>query len=218
MKRKIIIIIMMLLVITGGLAYFKSHTTYNVVQKYRKQEKTESARELSIKDNKTQGLNTNNNNLKKENKSYEDIAMDKRLKEYREENIKTWKNHSAVRSSFDSGKAKFSENEFTQIYKPIDEFVFENRDKYLHSDDPTVLTSSTCLDERAIDLIYGQPLKYRKGIIKGKEDNQIALMEIRRLDDNWDIVLLIKEDKSDTWKIVFIGDYYQLKDFIQDSY
>ena len=155
---------------------------------------------------------TSNDNLNEFDRSKEDIAIDQKISQQRKQNEKTYK-EDGIGGSFVAGSGlapKRSKEDFVSIMNGLSKYIDEHPDIYPKyeefSDEYNVGVS---VDPRFEELIYGQ-CKEKNSLIADVDKSDLIVMEARRLDGNYDDVLMQKNTDG-VWEVLFVGNYYSIK-------
>lgn len=153
-----------------------------------------------------------NDNLDEFDRSKEDIAIDQKISQQRKQNEKTYK-EDGIGGSFVAGSGlapKRSKEDFVSIMNGLSKYIDEHPDIYPKyeefSDEYNVGVS---VDPRFEKLIYGEP-RANSELIANVDKSDLIVMEARRLDGNYDDVLMQKNTDG-VWEVLFVGNYYSIK-------
>ena len=151
-------------------------------------------------------------NLKKFDRSKEDIAIDQKISQQRKQNEKTYK-EDGIGGTFVSGSGlapKRTRDDFINIIGSLSKYIDEHPDIYPKyeefSDEKNVGVS---VDPRFEELIYGK-CKEKNSLIADVDKSDLIVMEARRLDGNYDDILM-KRNSNGSWEIFIVGNYYSIK-------
>lgn len=220
--KKLLIIAIAVISITGIAFYFKSQSSYEFVKNQMGSEENSS--------NFKEGINEEVSQNKEEplehvlQRSEEDIAMDKRIKEQRLKNEENYKKHGAI-SSLDSGKGLAPKKTYEEYYQDseeihsiLKEYINSNTEIYPEYDESgTAINGMNTMDPRFEELIWGKPKEERKGLLKGHNDEDMTMIEVKRLDGEYDEVFLVRDPDTRKWSIEYVGNYYDFKEKVEEN-
>ncbi|MGR5590730.1 hypothetical protein ACP5WT_06305 [Peptoniphilus grossensis] len=145
-------------------------------------------------------------------RSKEDIAIDQKISQQRKQNEKTYK-EDGISGSFVAGSGlapKRSKEDFVSIMNGLSKYIDEHPDLYPKYDEfSEEITVGISVDPRFEKLIYGEP-RANSELIANVDKSDLIVMEARRLDDNYDDVLM-KKNTDGVWEVLFVGNYYSIK-------
>ncbi|EOI8168696.1 hypothetical protein ACMW0O_002005 [Streptococcus pyogenes] len=204
MKKKLFIPILFFIVIIVLLFFLSRFSGYKNIMS---DQSTEHGSEKTV--NLT---SSSEDNLKKFDRSKEDIAIDQKISQQRKQNEKTYK-EDGIGGTFVSGSGlapKRTRDDFINIIGSLSKYIDEHPDIYPKyeefSDEYNVGVS---VDPRFEELIYGEP-RANSELIANVDKSDLIVMEARRLDGNYDDVLMQKNTDG-VWEVLFVGNYYSIK-------
>lgn len=204
MKKKLFIPILFFIVIIVLLFFLSRFSGYKNIMS---DQSTEHGSEKTV--NLT---SSSEDNLKKFDRSKEDIAIDQKISQQRKQNEKTYK-EDGIGGTFVSGSGlapKRTRDDFINIIGSLSKYIDKHPDIYPKyeefSDEYNVGVS---VDPRFEELIYGEP-RANSELIANVDKSDLIVMEARRLDGNYDDVLMQKNTDG-VWEVLFVGNYYSIK-------
>lgn len=204
MKKKLFIPILFFIVIIVLLFFLSRFSGYKNIMS---DQSTEHGSEKTV--NLT---SSSEDNLKKFDRSKEDIAIDQKISQQRKQNEKTYK-EDGIGGTFVSGSGlapKRTRDDFINIIGSLSKYIDEHPDIYPKyeefSDEYNVGVS---VDPRFEELIYGEP-RANSELIANVDKSDLIVMEAQRLDGNYDDVLMQKNTDG-VWEVLFVGNYYSIK-------
>ena len=204
MKKKLFIPILFFIVIIVLLFFLSRFSGYKNIMS---DQSTEHGSEKTV--NLT---SSSEDNLKKFDRSKEDIAIDQKISQQRKQNEKTYK-EDGIGGTFVSGSGlapNRTRDDFINIIGSLSKYIDEHPDIYPKyeefSDEYNVGVS---VDPRFEELIYGEP-RANSELIANVDKSDLIVMEARRLDGNYDDVLMQKNTDG-VWEVLFVGNYYSIK-------
>ncbi|CQR58235.1 hypothetical protein [Paenibacillus riograndensis] len=220
--KKIFMIALTITILIGGSLYFKNQSSYSEYASMR-DDKTISGKLITI-DNNPKDITTENENPGKDEppedatlddeRTPEDIALDKRLDEQRKENERTYREKgikgSSIRPTIEI--PSLSIEDIIGIYKTVDAYMRENPDRFPEPADDGTRGSTD--DPRIQNILYAEE---KSGIIAGFENENLVAWEVKKLDGEYTILLLGRKSAGDGWKVLSEGDVYQLRKVISDG-
>ena len=207
MKKSIIVVILVILIVSVGL-FFKSQSSYEVVKQA----------EIGTKNEKQDIVDEK---WKKKDDEYqrtsEEVAIDKRIKKQREKNEKTYRETGIV-GNIGQGKGylpKRTMGELEKVNAAMKEYMNERPEIYPEFEKNGEFTINLTRDLRFDELIWGTPKEERKGLIANHKDEDMIVMECKRLDGEYDELFLVKNPETGIWEVQFVGAYYAFREAIQ---
>ena len=204
MKKKIFIPILFFIVIIVLLFFLSRFSGYKNIMS---DQSTEHGSEKTV--NLT---SSSEDNLKKFDRSKEDIAIDQKISQQRKQNEKTYK-EDGIGGTFVSGSGlapKRTRDDFINIIGSLSKYIDEHPDIYpKYEEFSDKYNVGVSVDPRFEELIYGEP-RANSELIANVDKSDLIVMEARRLDDNYDDVLM-KKNTDGVWEVLFVGNYYSIK-------
>jgi len=227
--KKLLIIVIGIISITGIAFYLKIQSSYEFVKnEIGLEENRLNFQEETLQNNEGLQLEEEISQNKEEpleevfQRSEEDIAMDKRIKEHRLKNEEMYKKHG-VSGSLESGKGFAPKRTYEENYQNavainsiIKEYVNSNTEVY-HEYNELELTGNSTVDPRFEELIWGKPKEERKGLLKGHNDEDMTMVEVKKLDGEYDEVFLVRDPDTRKWSIEYVGNYYDFKEKVEEN-
>lgn len=221
MKKGITIVVAILLILGIGF-YLKTQSSYDLVQNEIERQKKDHHSDENQNPTNTQEENQNSEEgpfikpIEDFNRSVEDIAMDKRIKDQRLKNEENYKK-SGITGSLEAGKGLAPKRTLEDIASVLS--TLENhRDTYPEiyaKGGEDLITGKITIDPRFEELIWGEAKEERKGLLEGHKDEDLFMMELKRLDGEYDEVFLVRDPDSGEWSVVYVGNYYDFKEKVQ---
>lgn len=144
----------------------------------------------------------------------EDIALDRRLDEERKRNEKSKREKGIVgvslRSTIDI--PELSLDDLTRIIQTVETYMREHPDRFSEPADDG--TKRRTPDPRIENRLYAAE---KSGIIKGFEDDNLVAWEVKKQDGEYTMILLGRDSKEEEWRILSEGDVYQLRKELSDG-
>lgn len=219
MKKKILILIICMTILISTSIYFRNKSTYFIVRKYSKENINSHAipSEIETENNipKDEVIVKDNADIEEKIvvKTPEDIAMDKRINDFRNKNRELSTSGGMITGSPDrAGETRapsVSEEELKEIFKPLREYISENPN--LFSSNELINDMGLTIDPRFKDLIWGEEGE-KLGLAEVYGDSNIRVLQARRLDGVYEEILVIRASDNSEWNIEYIGDYYGFRD------
>lgn len=204
--RKILMIALAVVILIGGGIYFKNQSSYS---EYEKMQDDKITSEGVVSGDK------NSEDVESEDeRTPEDIALDRRLDEERKNNEKTYREKGIVGTSIRPTIKipRFSMDELTDIGNTVETYMKENLDRFPEpSDDGTMRKTP---DPRIENNLYAEK---KSGIVKGFEDENLVAWEVKKLDGEYTIIILGRKSKGEEWRVLSEGDVYQLRKELTDG-
>lgn len=220
--KKIFMIALTITILIGGSLYFQNQSSYSEYVSMQ-EDKTISG-ELITVDNNPKDVKTSNENPVNEyppedvtlddERTPEDIALDKRLDEERKKNERTYREQGIVGSSLRPtiDIPSLSVDDLIGIINTVETYMRENTDRFPEpADDGTRGRTS---DPRIEKSLYAEE---KSGIIAGFEDENLVAWEVKKLDGEYTILLLGRKSAGGEWEVLSEGDVYQLRREISDG-
>lgn len=206
MVKKIIIVALAIVVLIGGGIYFNNQSSYSEYE--RMQEAKIISEGIPAGDENPEDVEAG------DERTPEDIALDRRLDEERKKNEKTYREQgikgASLRPTIEV--PTFSIDDIIAITNTVESYMRENPDRFPEpSDDGTKGRTS---DPRIENNLYAEE---KSGIIAGFEDENLVAWEVKKLDGEYTIILLGRKSAGDEWKILSEGDVYQLRKELTDG-
>lgn len=204
--KKIIVIALAIVILIGGSLYLKNQSSYSA---YEGLQETATAPVVT-----PSGDNTPTVVEPRDERTLEDIALDKRLDEERKKNEKTYREEGRVGSSLRS-TIKIPPlvlEDIIAFVEIVETYMRENPDRFAEPVDDG--TRGRTSDPRMDNLLYGQE---KAGIIKGYEDENLVAWEAKKRDGDYTLILLGRKSKGEKWQILSEGDIYQMRKALSDG-
>ncbi|WP_438496091.1 hypothetical protein [Paenibacillus sp. IHBB 3054] len=220
--KKILMSVLTITILIGGSLYFKNQSSYSEYASMQ-DDKTISE-ELITVDNNPKDVKTENENPGNEEppedttlddeRTFEDIALDKRLDADRKSNERTYREEgrtgSSIRPTIEI--PTLSIDDYIGIYKTVDAYMRENSDRFPEPADNGTRGSTS--DPRIQNILYAEE---KSGIIAGFEDENLVAWAVKKLDGAYTNLLLGRTSAGEDWQVLSEGDVYQLRKEISDG-
>ncbi|RUT46321.1 hypothetical protein EJP82_12665 [Paenibacillus anaericanus] len=220
--RKIFMIALTISILIGGSLYFQNQSSYS--EYVSMQENKTISKELITVDNNPKDVKTENENPGNEEppedatlddeRTFEDIALDKRLDADRKSNERTYREEgrtgSSIRPTIEI--PTLSIDDYIGIYKTVDAYMRENSDRFPEPADNGTRGSTS--DPRIQNILYAEE---KSGIIAGFEDENLVAWAVKKLDGAYTNLLLGRTSAGEDWQVLSEGDVYQLRKEISDG-
>ncbi len=210
--KKIVIIALVATVLAGGGIYFKNQSSYAEYEKLQAGKnvagETVGSGGNDDENQKGEGESQSGKPEAEDERTPDDIALDKRLDEERKRNEKTYREQGVAGSAFRPTIKipRFSMDELIDIYETLQAYIRENPERFPEpADDGTTRRTP---DPRIENNLYAEE---KSGVIKGFEDENLVAMEVKKLDGEYVIIILARDSKEDEWRILAEGDVYKLR-------
>ncbi|MDD2216042.1 MAG: hypothetical protein PHE41_05690 [Eubacteriales bacterium] len=197
--KKIMIIILAVAVLAGGGIYLKSQSSYSEYER------------MQADKNSTEGTSIESKGPEEkleveDDRTPEDIALDKKLNEEWKKNEKSWCEYGRAGSAFRPTieEPHFSRDDLLSIITTTEKYMKENPERF---PEPGAYARRTT-DPRITNLLYGEE---KKGIIEGFDDENLVAWDVENLDGGYNIILLGRNSKDDKWQVLSEGDVYKLR-------
>ncbi|MEK3900939.1 MULTISPECIES: hypothetical protein [unclassified Paenibacillus] len=220
--KKILMIVLTITILIGGSLYFQNQSSYSEYASL--QDDKTIPEELITVDNNPKFETTKNENpgnekhpenAKVNNKrTFEDIALDKRLDEVRKKNERTYREQGRKESAFRPTieVPHLSIEDVIGIYKTVDAYMRKNADRFPEPADDG--TRGNTDDPRIQNILYAGE---KSGIIAGFENENLVAWEVKKLNGEYTNLLLGRKSAGEEWKVLLEGDVYQLREEISDG-
>ncbi|MDR1245432.1 MAG: hypothetical protein LBK57_00175, partial [Clostridiales Family XIII bacterium] len=145
-----------------------------------------------------------------EEKSLEDIALDKRIADQHAKNEKSFVEHGRTGSGFPSEipTPRFGINELTDIlFNTVYVYMEENPDRFPSPADNEYIGKRT-FDPRVEILLYGET---KGGLVSGIANENLVAWDVRQSDGSYCILVLVRDMAGGKWRILTEGDVYKLR-------
>jgi uncharacterized protein YxeA len=204
--KKIIVIALAIVILIGGSLYLRNQSSYSA---YEGLQQTATTPIVT-----PSGDNTPTVVETRDERTLEDIALDKRLDEDRKKNEKTYREKGMTGSSLRSTikRPKLALEDIIAIIETVETYMRDNPDRFAEPADDG--TKSRTPDPRMDNLLYGQA---KAGIIKGYEDENLVAWEVKKRDGDYTLILLGRKAKGEKWQILSEGDVYQMRKELSDG-
>ncbi|KAF6557423.1 hypothetical protein G9G63_26330 [Paenibacillus sp. EKM202P] len=220
--KKVLMSVLTIIILIGGSLYFKNQSSYSEYASMQ-DDKTISGK-LITADNNPKGVKTENESRHNEEstedtppndeRTPEDIALDKRLDEQRKENERTYREEgrkgSSIRPTIEI--PSLSIEDIIGIYKTVDAYMRKNPDRFPEPADDGTRGSTD--DPRIQNILYA---KEKSGIIAGYENENLVAWEVKKLDGEYTNLLLGRKSAGEEWQVLSEGDVYQLRKEMSDG-
>ncbi|MEK3769888.1 hypothetical protein MKY14_15100 [Paenibacillus sp. FSL R5-0887] len=220
--KKILMFVLTITILIGGSLYFQNQSSYSEYASIQ-DDKTISEDLITLdnnpKDVKSENKNPGNEESPKDatlddKRTFEDIALDKRLDEGRKKNERTYREQgrkeSSIRPTIEV--PSLSIEDITGIYKTVDAYMRENSDRFPEPADNG--TRGNTDDPRIQNILYKEE---KTGIIVGFENENLFAWEVKKLDGEYTNLLLGRKSTGEEWQVLSEGDVYQLREEISDG-
>lgn len=220
--KKILMIVLTITILIGGSLYFRNQSSYSEYASIQ-HEKNISEELLTVdnspKDAKIENKNPGNEEPPKEvtmddKRTFEDIALDKRLDERRKKNERTYREQRRKESAFRPTieVPHLSIEDIIGIYKTVDAYMRGNSDRFPEPADDG--TRGNTDDPRIQNILYAEE---KTGIIAGFKNENLVAWEVKKLDEEYTNLLLGRKSAGEEWQVLSEGDVYQLREEISDG-
>lgn len=187
----------------------------------KREEVSKSQEEFSQSEEETK-QKENESTQKSFQRSAEDIAIDKRIKDKRLMNEENYKKNG-IMGSLDIGKGLAPKKSFEEIleeskmiHSTLKDYMNSNTEIYPEYDESIdAMNTMPTIDPRFEELIWGTPKEERKGLLKGHNDEDMSMMQIKRLDGEYDEVFLVRDPSTGEWSVDYVGNYYDFKEKVE---
>jgi hypothetical protein len=155
-----------------------------------------------------------------EEKSLEDIALDKRIAAQHAKNERTYR-ESGIAGSIPSGPSEISQprfdiNEYGNIiYNTLFVYMEEHPDTF-HAPptDESEYIQHRSFDPRISRLLYGET---KGGIISGFANENLVAWDLKKLNGDYTILILARDAVGEKWRVLTEGDIYKLRKELTDG-
>lgn len=220
--KKVLMSVLTITILIGGSLYFQNQSSYSEYASMQ-DDKTFSEELITVdnnpKDVKTENENPGNEEPPKDvtiddKRTFEDIALDKRLDERRKKNERTYREQGRKESAFRPTikVPHLSIEDIIGIYKTVDAYMRENPDRFPEPADDG--TRGNTDDPRIQNILYAEE---KSGIIAGFENENLVAWEVKKLDGEYTNLLLGRKSAGEEWQVLSEGDVYQLREEISDG-
>jgi hypothetical protein len=151
-----------------------------------------------------------------EEKSLEDIALDKRIAEQWERNKRTYREMGATGSlPSEIPLPLFDINELTEIiYNTVFVYMGEHPDRFPAPVEDGELLFKRTSDPRINRLLYGET---QGGLIAGFTNGDLAAWDVKLLNGDYTILVLGRDGSGGKWRVLTEGDVYKLRKELTDG-
>jgi hypothetical protein len=149
-----------------------------------------------------------------EERSLEDISLDKRIAAQRAKNEKTYRESGRTGSlPSEIPKPRFDINELTEIiFNTVFVYMKAHPDRFpAPADDGTIKRS---FDPRIDRLLYGET---RGGLIAGFTNEDLAAWDVKQLNGEYTTLILGRDGSLGAWRVLTEGDVYKLRKELVDG-
>lgn len=210
MKKLITAVVAILLIVIVGF-YLKTQSGYDLVQnEVDKQSEKTNDDENMVNPNEEDSTKS----MEDFDRSAEDIALDKKIKEQRLNSEKFYKKNGGI-LGLEAGKGlspERSSEEINIIFSAAKDYVNAHPEiypKYIEDNDE--ITVGITKDPRFEELIWGTPKEERKGLLEGHDDENMDILEAKKLDGEYDEIFLVRDPDTGEWSVEYVGNYYDFR-------
>lgn len=201
--RKGLILLFTVAVLIGGAVYYKNQSSYTIYGNSQKDQPL--LEEIMVAENETEEPVV-------DERSPEDIALDKRLDEERKRNEKTYREQGIIGTSLQTtiDTPSFSIDEIASMLDTLETYRRENADRFPEpADDGTTRQTP---DPRILKMLYEE----KPGILQQFEDENLEAWEVKKLDGAYTIIIVGRLSDGQ-WQVLLDGDVYQLREELADG-
>jgi hypothetical protein len=153
-----------------------------------------------------------------EEKSLEDIALDKRIAAQHAKNESTYRESGQTGSPF---RPEFPMPAFLTDVSELEDIIFDTVFAYMeeHPDvfvtpNESEYTIDSALDPRIWRLLYGET---KGGIVSGFTNECLAAWDVKKLNGDYTILVLARDAVGEKWRVLTEGDIYKLRKELTDA-